>query len=395
MEQQYDFDKVIDRKGTDTCKWENCQDVFGTTDLLPLWIADMDFEVCPDIAQALLCRIGKHPNYGYSCAPKSYWQSIIDWLRHRHNFEVSREELTYIPGIVKGVAMVQLHFTKPGDKVVIQPPVYHPFAKIIEGNGRQVLHNPLIQTEDGLYRMDLPALEQIFETERPPLMIITNPHNPAGIAWDRETLSEVARLAHKYGVIVVSDEIHCDLVLRGRKHIPFATVSDEARQVSITFGAPSKSFNIAGIVSSWCVIKNPEIRKPFYNWLCTNELNATNFLSTIATEAAYTKGEAWLNQCIGYIEDNIDFVQQYCAQHIPGIRAIAPQASFLMWLDCADLDLTHEQVIDLFVHKAKLGLNDGAMFGPGGALHMRLNVATPRSVLTTALHQLAEAVNNR
>jgi cystathionine beta-lyase len=392
MEKIYDFDRVIDRRGTGSVMYDRCQEMFGREDILPLWVADMGFATCPDITQALAHRVIDHPIYGYSVPLDDYWQSIIDWQRERNGLEFTTDEACFIGGIVNGFGLVVNHFTRPGDAVVIQEPVYHPFRNVLMGNNRKVVVNDLKRTGDGFYEMDLEGLERIFEREHPVMMVLCNPHNPIGIAWEADVQRQVAALAKKYGVIVFSDEIHGDLVLRGHRHTSFLTVSDDARAVGIVMGAPSKTFNIAGIVSSWCVIKNPELRKPFFHRLETNEQCSPNFLSMTATRAAYRHGGPWLAQCLDYIEGNIDMVVDYCRDHIPSIVAIRPQASFLVWLDCTGLGWEHDALIDLFVNKARIGLNDGAMFGRGGSGFMRLNVAVPRSLLHQGMQQLAEAV---
>ena len=391
---KYNFDLCIDRHGTQCKKIEVLKQDYGRDDLLPLWIADMDFAVCPEITQALVRRLADHPIYGYTCTYDAYWQSIIDWQRRRNGFDFTRDEVTFVAGIVTGLGLAVNFFTRPGDKIVIQQPVYHPFKDVIAGNGRVMVDNPLLPDQAGLYRMDLEGLERIFEHEHPRMLVLCNPHNPAGIAWPVDVLRQVARLAHKHGVIIFSDEIFGDLMLYGHKHTPMATVSDEAAAVTVTCGAPSKTFNIAGLKSSWCVVKNPELRQPFFRWIETNELCNANMTSIIATEAAYRHGEQWLEECLRYIEGNIDLIVQYCRQHLPGIVAVKPQAGFLLWLDCTGLGLEHEQVVDLFVNKARLALNEGSMFGPAGRCHMRLNVGTPRAVIQQALQRLHAALGS-
>lgn len=374
-------------------KYDGEAEIFGRDDITPLWIADMDFAVCPEITEALRCRIN-HPVYGYSCPTESYWQSIMRWLKERHGFEVEREWLAFVPGVVRGIAYAINYFTRPGDKIVIQPPVYHPFRIVAEGNDRVVVENPLVPGDgEWFYRMDLVGLERIFATEHPRMMILCNPHNPIGLQWDADTLRRVAVLAKKYGVIVLSDEIHGDLMLYGRRHVPFASVSPEAASVSVSFGAPSKTFNIPGLVSSWMIVPNPDLRKGFYQWMEANEFSSPFFTATLATEVAYTKGASWVDELLGYIECNIAAVEEYLAREIPVLHAVRPQASFLIWLDCRELGMKQPQLEEFFIGKAHLGLNSGTMFGRQGEGFMRLNVAMPRKQLLCAMAQLRDAVN--
>lgn len=383
---KYNFDKVIDRHGTGCVKFDSMKEHFGTADATPLWVADMDFEVCPAIQKAIEKRIS-HPVYGYSAVPESFWNSIIHWLSHRYGLTVGREELTYIPGIVRGIGLAINFLTEKGDKILIQPPVYHPFKNLTLGNERTIIENPLSRTETG-YRMDLAALEETVRKEKPKMMILCNPHNPGGVQWDADTLREVAWIAKRHSMIVVSDEIHGDLMLDGKKHISFPTVSKEAEEVSIVFGAPSKTFNIAGLVSSWAVIKNKELREPFFHWLETNEFSSPTFFATVSTEAAYNEGEQWLSEVIRYIEGNVDAVDDFFKKNLPEIKVMRPDASFLVWLDCRQLSLDHQGLLDLFVKEAKLALNDGAMFGKEGDGYMRLNVGCSREYLINPLKRL-------
>lgn len=390
---KYNFDVVPDRHATHAMKYDDLTQLFGRDDLTPLWIADMEFAVCPEITEALRRRID-HPVYGYSCPGDGYWSSIVEWLRRRHGFEVERQWLAFVPGVVRGIAYAVNYFTRPGDKIVIQPPVYHPFRIVSEGNGRRVIENPLVpgDGDEWFYRMDLDGLEQIFATERPRMMILCNPHNPVGLQWDADTLRHVARLAYRYGVIVISDEIHGDLMLYNRRHIPFASVSDEAAAVSVSFGAPSKTFNIPGLTSSWMIVPNAELRDGFYNWMEVNEFSSPFFSATVATEVAYRKGEPWLDELIPYIEGNIEAVDRYLRDNLPQIHAVRPQASFLIWLDCRELGLPQSGLERLFIDGAHLALNSGTMFGRQGEGFMRLNVAHPRAALIAALSQVKDAV---
>lgn len=390
---KYNFDCVIDRHGTSCIKFDGLDRVFGRHDLTPLWIADLDFAVCPEITQALNRRL-QHPVLGYSEVADSYWQSIIDWLRRRHNFGVCREELAFVPGVVKGIGYAVNFFTKPGDGVVIQPPVYTPFRTVVEGNGRRVVENPLVFDGES-YHMDLDGLRRIVATEKPKMLVLCNPHNPIGIQWDEATLAELAKICREAGVVVVSDEIHGDLMLGGRPHIPFLAVSDDARAVGIMLGAPSKTFNIPGLVSSWMVIKNPELRAPYYKWMEVNEFSSPVMISTIGAEAAYNTGEQWLDEMLAYIEENIDFVIDYVGRNIPGLKVVRPQASFLLWLDFSGMNMCHREVMELLLDKAHLALNDGSMFGVQGTGFARLNIGTPRCVLAAALDSLRMAVAGR
>lgn len=387
----YSFDKIVDRRGSGDLKHGVLQERYGRSDLLPLWVADMDFETPPFITEALRQRLD-HSLFGYTVVPEELWDVIIQWTLEHHGWQVQREWLTYIPGIVKGIGMAINVFSEEGDKVIIQPPVYHPFRLTPQGNGRKVVYNPLRELPDGSYDMDFEQLEQVTD-EHCKILILSNPHNPAGICWKENTLRRLAHFCYEHHILVLSDEIHSDMALFGNRHIPFATVSDEAAACSITFAAPSKTFNIAGIVSSYAIVPNPTLRRRFYSWLEANELNDPPLFSPIATIAAYCQGESWRRQMLAYIEENIRFVEEYCQQHLPKIKPWRPEASFLVWLDCRPLGLQHDELVDLFVNRAHLALNDGAMFGPGGEGFMRLNVGTPRSILLQALIQLEQAIN--
>ena len=386
----YDFDKIIDRRGTGALKLDVLGERYGNPDLLPLWVADMDFETPSFITDALRRRL-EHSLFGYTVEPSDYWPTVIRWIAGHHGWEVKPEWLTYIPGIVKGIGMAINVFVKEDEKVIIQPPVYHPFRLTPEGNGRKVVYNPLRENPDGTYSMDFENLEAVTD-DKCRMLILSNPHNPAGITWDADTLRRLAEFCHSRGIIVISDEIHCDMALWNNKHIPFASVSPEAAACSITFGAPSKTFNIAGIVSSYAIVPDDSLRRRFFTWLQANELNEPTLFAPIATIAAFSQGEEWRRAMLDYVQGNIDFVIDYCREHIPAIRPLRPQASFLVWLDCRGLGLNHDELIDLFVRKARLALNDGEMFGQGGEGFMRLNVGSPRSIIREALERLRKAL---
>ena len=386
----HDFDRITDRKGSGAIKYDALGKVFGKDDLIPLWVADMDFETPHFITDALRERL-EHSVFGYTAEPEDYWPTVRKWIADHHGWETECSWMTYIPGIVKGIGMAINALLEKDEKVIIQPPVYHPFRLIPQKNHREVVFNPLREEKDGSYSMDFDNLEKVCD-EKCRMLILSNPHNPAGIIWPRDTLQRLAEFCHSRGIIVISDEIHCDMALFGNKHIPFASVSPEAAACSITFGSPSKTFNIAGIVSSYAIVPDEQLRERFFGWLEASELNAAPLFSPIATIAAFKHGEQWRRALLEYVEGNIGFVEEYCRKYIPQIRPLRPQASFLVWLDCRGLDMNHDELIDLFVNQAGLALNDGEMFNPGGKGFMRLNVATQRQILEKAMEKLKEAL---
>lgn len=398
----YNFDKTIDRAGTGAVKLDLMPKLFGRSDLLPLWVADMDFETPAFIVDALKARM-EHPVFGYTLEPADYWPVVQRWIRDHHQWDVRTEWLSYVPGVVRGIGFAINALTAPGDRVIIQTPVYHPFRTTIEGNRRTVVLNPLKETQgETFYEMDFDHLESVIDGAK--MLVLCNPHNPAGITWRRDTLRRLAHLCHDHGVIVISDEIHADLALFGHRHTPFASVCREAEQISITFQAPTKTFNIAGIVSSYAIVPNDDLRARLFGWMRVNELNEPNMFAPIATVAAFTQGETWRHEMLSYVEGNIRYVERFLQDHIPAIRAVRPEASFLVWLDCRGLYMDHDRLQDFFVNHARLALNDGEMFDtagdPNAPLHnahsagrgfMRLNVGCPRAVLEHAMAQLAEA----
>ncbi|MDR1556604.1 MAG: PatB family C-S lyase [Tannerellaceae bacterium] len=384
----YNFDEIIDRHNTNCLKTDRLNERFGNANLIPLWVADMDFRTPDFIVDAIKERC-KHEIFGYTFAPDAYYKSILKWLHYKHNWEAKREWLSYIPGIVKGIAFALDCFTRPGDKVIIQPPVYHPFRLVPEMQGRRVVDNPLKQV-DGQYQMDFDHLESVIDGQCK-LLILCSPHNPGGIVWEKETLVRLAEICARHQVLVVSDEIHAEMVYPSYTHHPFPTVSDTAASCSLTFMAPSKTFNIAGIVTSYVLIPEPSVRHKFVSFLKARELDEGTIFAYEATTAAYTHGAQWLQEMCRYVMDNVRFVTDYLEKEIPAIKAYRPQASFLIWLDCRKLGLKQKELVSLFKEKAGLALNDGTMFGPGGEGYMRMNVGCPRAILKQALEQLRAA----
>lgn len=386
----YNFDEIIDRKGTSCVKYDGLKKAYqGKENLIPLWVADMDFATPDFIVEALKKRC-EHPVFGYTFDDDEYYESIQTWLDYKYHWKTEREWISYIPGIVKGIGLAVQCFTQPGDKVIIQPPVYHPFRLVPTRMGREVVYNPL-KLEDGVYKMDFEQLESLIDKDCK-MLILSNPHNPGGVVWEKEALVKLAQICSAHGILVISDEIHAEMTYPQFRHHPFATVSEEAAACSVTFMAPSKTFNIAGIVSSYALVPDSRIREKFYSFLEAGELNAGTIFAFTATKAAYTYGAEWLQQMRSYVIENVNFVDEYLKKNIPQIKVYRPQASFLVWLDCRELKLTQPELVQLFEDKAGLALNDGTMFGKEGEGFMRLNIGCPRSILNQALESLKKAI---
>ena len=389
---KYNFDELIDRRNTGAVKTDLCKKMFGTDDLIPLWVADMDFRTPDFIIDAINNRC-KHPILGYTVPDEEYFNSIIRWIDARHGWKLERNWLGFLPGIVPGLAFAVNALTQTGDQIIIQPPVYPPFIQVPSKNGRELIYNPL-KVVEGRFEMDLKDLEYKI-TDRTRMFILCNPHNPGGRTWDADTLIKVAEICHKHGVLVVSDEIHSDMALPGNVHTPFASVSELAEQNSITYMAPSKTFNMAGLVSSSYIIPNSEIRKKFSDFMDNSELANGNIFAYVAAQAAYEKGTEWLSEMISYIQGNVDYIVEFLEKNVPQIKPMIPQASFLIWLDCAGLEMNSHQLQEFMVKEARLGLNKGTTFGPGGEQHLRLNIGCSREVLKQAMEQLKSAINSR
>ena len=392
----YDFDEIIDRRGTRCYKYDALEEEFGRSDLRALWVADMDFRTPDFILDALRRRLS-HPVLGYPVTGKDYFEIVSKWVEDLHGWKVPASCFRYVPGIVKGIGFAERCFLQPGDKVVIQKPVYHPFRIVTEQSGFEVVNNPLRPQYDAEgfvsgYEMDLDDLERKIDA-RTKMLVLCNPHNPGGVVFPAETLRRLADICERHGIIVLSDEIHCEMVHGGRRHVPFASVSEAAARCSITFMAPSKTFNIAGVVSSYAIAQDPGIAERFFGYLESNETDYPPIFSAEATRAAYTEaGKAWRAEMLDYVQGNVDFVDGWLRANLPQIRAVRPQASFLVWLDCRRLGLPQDALVDLFVNKARLALNDGTVFGEEGRGFMRLNVGCPRAILQAALESLAAAL---
>ncbi len=385
----YNFDEVIDRHHTDAVKIERCLALFGTEEVLPLWVADMDFRTPDFIMDAIQKRL-QHPILGYSMPPKEFYPLLMLWIKEHHNWTVNRSWIGFLPGIVPGLSFAVQCFTDLGDEIVVQPPVYYPFFHVIEKNHRKLVCNQL-KVVDGKYEMDFDDLENKI-TPRTKLFILCNPHNPGGKVWNAETLKKLDAICTKHNIIVVSDEIHADMVLEGYSHVPFASVSETAANKTVTFMAPSKVFNMPGLISSSYIIPNPVLREKFVNFLEASEIGSGNVFAYAATVAAYENGEDWRKQMLYYVSANVKYIVDYLKINIPRIVPMVPEASFLVWLDCSKLGMDTDELFQFFTNKAGLGLNKGTIFGPGGENHLRLNVGCPKSVLEKAMGQLKDAI---
>lgn len=385
----YDFDELIDRRHTDSVKWDGMKNVWGRDDLTAMWVADMDFRTPPFVMNALRQRL-EHEVLGYAMPCEGWDTTICHWLQKRHQWEIRPDWLTFVPGIVRGQAFALLCFTNPGDRVLVMTPVYHPFFLVTERLKREAVRSPL-DLRDGHYHINFDRLRHDLQGCK--ALVLCNPHNPGGRVWTVEELRRIADLCQESGTLVISDEIHADLTLPPYKHHPFATVSQAAASNSITFMAPSKTFNMPGVQSSFAIVPNDTLRARFQQFMEAGEFSEGHLFAYIGCKAALEYGEEWLEQLLAYIQGNIDFTEDYLRRHIPSISMIRPQASFLIFLDCRGLGLDQEALERLFADKARLALNTGTTFGEPGRGFMRLNIGCPRAALKQALDQLAEAVN--
>jgi cystathionine beta-lyase len=387
----YNFDKIINRRGTMSVKWDNLKNLYGRGDLLPLWVADMDFEAPPEVIRALMER-AEHGVYGYTFISDEYYDAVIGWMKRRHNWQIEREWITFTPGVIPALSYAIRAFTQPGDKIIVQTPVYHPFYHAIEANERLIVKNPLIY-KDGKYHMDFDHLERNID-DRVKMLILCSPHNPVGRVWTKEELRKLADICFKYDILVVSDEIHFDIVYKGHEHTVFANLSYEASQNCVVLTAPSKTFNLAGLQVSNAIIPNELLRLKFRNELNKDHILSPNVFGERALIAAYNRSEGWLEALLEYLEENRDFFIEYMEKNIPKLKPVKPEGTYLVWVDCTELGMNPKQLRDFFVNKCKLALNDGQMFGEEGSLFQRFNIGCPRSILEEALYRIEIAVNN-
>lgn len=388
---KYNFDEIHDRSKNQSVKWDALEDHFGSKNILPMWVADMDFKTSEPIIDALKARV-EQGIFGYTVEVDQYRQSIIDWCKNKHDWSIKKEWILYSPGVVPTLSLAISEFTGVGDKVVIQPPVYAPFERVVEDNNRELLLNPLKKDDDGYYTMDLTDLENKF-IEGAKTLILCNPHNPVGRVWNIEELESLERLTSKYGVLVISDEIHSDLIMKNNKHIPFASINSEHNTNVIICMAPTKTFNLAGIQTSYVILPNEDNHRKLADAFGKINLTRNNCFGQVSSIAAYEKGDEWLTQMLEYIEDNIDFLIDYINKNIPEIKVMKPEGTYLVWLDLTSLGFNNDELKEFMVDKAKIALIDGGFFGLGGEGFMRFNVATPRERVADGVKRIENAIS--
>ncbi len=384
---KYDFDEIVPRKHTDCLKYDNVKEMFGTEEILPMWIADMDFRTPAFIVDAIRKRLN-HEVLGYTYCCSRWKPAIQSWVSRHYGWDVQPDEIGFVGGIVPAISFALQCFTKAGDKVLIQPPVYHPYHHVTHDLERTLVTSPL-KLVGGQLQVDFADFEEKIKGCK--VFLLCNPHNPCGRVWTKEELQRMCDICVKNNVLVISDEIHCDMALKGFKHTPFATVSEDAKNNCITFMAASKTFNIAGLKSSYHIIQNEAIRTQYQEFLRKSELDTAHVFATGPVATAYNEGDEWLEQMLEYVEANIDFMEEFLKTKMPKMGMIRPQASYLVFLDARGLGLPHDRLVEFFIREAKVGMNDGAMFGEGGSGFMRMNLGCPRTTLVKALEQIKAA----
>jgi len=388
----YDFDTEIDRMPTSSVKWSLMKRITGLEDLMPLWIADMDFASPPEVVEALKERVA-HPIYGYTAATEGYHNGLIKWMEKRNGWSgIQKDWILFTPGVVAGFSFAIQAYSRPGDKVIIQPPVYYPFRNQILINGRQVVDNPL-KIVDGNYVMDFEDLEAKID-DNTKMIILCSPHNPIGRVWKRDELERLVEICEEKDIVIISDEIHSDLILGEIKHTPTAVISEAALQRTVTLVAPSKTFNLAGMTTADAIIPNKKLRNAFKDIIAKNRTH-NNLFGIIAQDAAYNKGEAWLEELLAYLRGNLEYLEEFIKTRIPELVVYPLEGTYLAWIDCTSLAMDDEKLNDFMLKKAKLWLDEGTLFGIGGSKFMRVNIACPRTILTRALESLEKAIRER
>lgn len=388
------FDLPVNRRHTSSEKWDGLATVFGTEDVLPLWVADMDFKAPQAVIEALQRRAAEGV-FGYTFMAEGYKEAVVSWMKKRHGWTILPESIVFSPGVVPALYHIVAAFTKPGDQVIIQPPVYPPFSRVVTNQGRELVLNPLKEL-NGTYTMDFDHLKALMN-DKVKMLILCNPHNPVGRAWKRGELQQLAAIAEKYGVLIVSDEIHGDLTFKPAKHVPFASVSDFAANYSIICTAPSKTFNLAAMQTANIIIQNPDLRQQLNGMMRRHEAGGISAMGLAATEAAYNHGESWLTECLAYTRQNLEYVHQHTASYLdaeglPLVASRLPEATYLLWLDFRRLGMNPKDLEQFMVQEARLGMNSGHTFGKAGEGFMRMNLACSRDMAEEAMKRLDAAI---
>lgn len=384
---KYDFDEIVSRKENFSAKYDEVGIKYGKGDLIPMWIADMDFKTAEPIISAMRKRL-EQGIFGYVSRPDSYFQAVCQWYSKKHGWDVKSEYMSHSHGVIPGMVRMMLEFTMPGDKIMIQSPVYNEFFEIVEDHKRKLVISPL-KLVNGRYEMDYEDFEEKAKIGIK-MFFLCNPHNPVGTVWTKDELIKIGDICLRYGIQVISDEIHCELVYGDNKYTPFASISKEFFENSITCIAPSKTFNLAGLQASIIVFGKKEQKERYDYLLQINDIKRNNCFSLVATEAAYRDGEEWLEQLLVYLKGNIDFVYNYCKENIPKLKPNIPESTYLIWIDCKDLGMTTEELKDFMINEAKVAL--GLWYGEESKDHVRMNIACPRPVVEQALVRLKTAI---
>jgi cysteine-S-conjugate beta-lyase len=385
---KYNFDEIVNREGTNCIKWDARSHVFKTNDLLPLWVADMDFRTPNFIVKAIAERAA-HEIYGYTFRGDSYFDAITGWMKRRHDWDIKKEWISFSPGVVAGLTFAIEAFSKPGDGVIVQPPVYFPFFDSVKGTGRKMIENPL-KLKNGRYYFDFEDLKSKTD-ENTKILLLCSPQNPGGMVWSKEELFELAQICLENKILIISDEIHSDLAFSGNKHTPVATLSEEIAKNCVTCMAPSKTFNVAGLASSILIIPDKRKFVQYEKTIGVGHLGMGNIFGTVAIEAAYTHGDKWLQQMVCYLEENFFLLENFFKNELPNIKVMKPEGTYLVWLDFRHYGMKDEELSKFIIEKAKVGLNNGGKFGTGGDGWMRINIGCPRSILEEGLVRLKTA----
>jgi cystathionine beta-lyase len=387
----YNFDEIIPRAGTDSLKYDARKRYFGTEDVLPMWVADMDFRT-PDFIVNAMKRRMDHEIFGYTLKPDSLYEAVIGWLDRRHGWKVEKDWILFTPGVVPTFNMCIQAYTQPGEKVIVQSPVYYPFFWGVELNKRVMLNNQLVRNGNR-YEMDLGQLKNAIDSGTK-AMLFCSPHNPVGRVWNRDELMELAEVCVRNNIVMISDEIHSDLIFDGYKHIPYAMLGKEMEQNSITTIAPSKTFNVAGLATSAVIIPNPALRQKFIDVVESLHISGGNIFGAVAMEAAYAHGDEWLRQALTYIEGNVNYLEEFIAQNLPQVKVIRPEGTYMAWLDFGSLKLSDPELKKFMIEKAKLGFNHGSTFGRGGEGFQRINLGCSREIVKEAMKRLKGAIES-